>query len=214
MLTSLKRFVRRIDSAIALRRHRARLGSARSGYADAQLRRTLVKRDQPLQPRTRYLVDRLAERVDLRGASVLCVGCRNVRELEYVRSKGAARATGIDLFSEHPDILVMDMHAMTFAPASFNVVYSSHSLEHAHSPAQAIAEFARVLKPGGAVLVEVPVRFTPTATDLVDFGSAGGLIAAFQPYGPVVLMQDEQDARTPLNSEGTPIARVLMRLTK
>lgn len=211
-LTAARRLARRMESERALRRHRTRLGSVTSDYIDAQLRRTLVKRDQPLQPRTRFLVARLAEHVPLHGAAVLCVGCRNVRELDHLRDMGAARAVGLDLFSEHPAIVVGDMHCMGFATDAFDVVYASHSLEHAHHPDQVISEYARVLRPGGAVLVEVPVRYPTSDADLVDFGDVEGLAVAFAPFGATILWQDEQEPRTETNVEGSPVARLIARL--
>ncbi|MFQ5401330.1 MAG: hypothetical protein ACE5E7_17245, partial [Anaerolineae bacterium] len=84
-----------------------------AAYLETQLQRTIRKNDNRLQPRTVYLVDKLAELVDLREKEVLCIGCRNHAELKYIAGKGAKKVTGIDLFSSHPDILVMDMHQMT-----------------------------------------------------------------------------------------------------
>lgn len=44
----------------------------------------------------------------------------------------------------------------TFADASFDVIYSAHCLEHIPNPAIPLAQFARLLKPGGHLFIYVP----------------------------------------------------------
>ncbi|WP_231108147.1 ArsR/SmtB family transcription factor, partial [Xanthomonas graminis] len=46
-----------------------------------------------------------------------------------------------------------DMHALPFADASFDLVVMMHALTYAAKPAQAVAESARVLRPGGRLLL-------------------------------------------------------------
>jgi len=46
-----------------------------------------------------------------------------------------------------------DMHALPFATASFDLVVLMHALTYAETPAQAVAEAARVLRPGGRLLL-------------------------------------------------------------
>ncbi len=46
-----------------------------------------------------------------------------------------------------------DMHALPFEPASFDLVVLMHALTYAEHPAQAVAEAARVLRPGGRLLL-------------------------------------------------------------
>jgi ArsR family transcriptional regulator len=69
-----------------------------------------------------------------------------------------ARA-GID----NADIRQGDMYALPFESDSFDVVTIHHVLHYADDPAAALAEAARVVKPGGSVLV---VDFSPH--DLVE----------------------------------------------
>ena len=159
-------------------------------YLETQLRRTISKNNNQLQPRTIYLVDKLAELVELQGKEVLCVGCRNHAELEYIAGKGAKKVTGIDLFSSHPDILVMDMHQMTFPDNSFDIVYSSHSLEHALEPHQVAREISRVLHPDGVVVIEVPVAFHPRGADLLNLGDHQGIYDLFVPYQAIPIWQE------------------------
>lgn len=46
-----------------------------------------------------------------------------------------------------------DMHALPFADASFDLVVLMHALTYAAKPQQAVAEAARVLRPGGRLLL-------------------------------------------------------------
>jgi ArsR family transcriptional regulator len=46
-----------------------------------------------------------------------------------------------------------DMHALPFEDASFDLVVLMHALTYADKPAQAVAEAARVLRPGGRLLL-------------------------------------------------------------
>ncbi len=46
-----------------------------------------------------------------------------------------------------------DMHALPFKDASFDLVVLMHALTYASKPAQAVTEAARVLRPGGRLLL-------------------------------------------------------------
>ncbi len=153
--------------------------NAYTDYLNNQLRRTIYKNDNQLKPRTKYLVDKLVSLIDLNQTEVLCIGCRNYTEIDYLYSKGAGKVIGIDLMSNHPDILVMDMHHMTFPNNSFDVIYSSHSLEHAYDPQQVANEISRVCKTQGIVLIEVPVRYQTRGADLVDLVDHQGIYRLF-----------------------------------
>ena len=51
-----------------------------------------------------------------------------------------------------------DMHALPFEAASFDLVVLMHALTYAARPAQAVAEAARVLRPGGRLLLSSLAR--------------------------------------------------------
>lgn len=130
-------------------------------YLREQLEETLLKKR--LFGRRRFdvipLIDMLATKHDFTGQDVLCVGARNTDEIRYFRKRGVGSVVGIDLYSEPPDILIMDMHALSFPDDSFDVVYSRHSFEHAYDKEKAAGEFMRVLRPGGVVVIEVPGKY-------------------------------------------------------
>lgn len=183
-------------------------------YLTRQLRRTLSKRKSPLRKRTKILVDKLSEFVDLSECDVLCIGPRNTMEIDYIRSKGAKSVIGIDLYSEHKDIRIMDMHNMTFANNSFDVVYSSHSLEHSYDLQQAVNEIIRVARPHAYIAIEMPVQFKPQGVDLVNIGNIQALYASFEEHVSQTLWVEEQQPNTPRNNGGTAIVRVILALGK
>lgn len=51
-----------------------------------------------------------------------------------------------------------DLQKLTYADASFDVVITSDILEHVRRPQQALAEIARVLRPGGVHVCTVPLQ--------------------------------------------------------
>ncbi len=53
---------------------------------------------------------------------------------------------------EHGDAQLMT----TVADETYDFVYSSHTLEHVRDPAEALANWWRILKPGGTLVVVVP----------------------------------------------------------
>ena len=54
---------------------------------------------------------------------------------------------------ENVEVREGDMHALPFAAAQFNLVVLMHALTYSEHPAQAVAEAARVLRPGGRLLL-------------------------------------------------------------
>jgi SAM-dependent methyltransferase len=183
-------------------------------YLDIQLHRTLTKKGVPLQERTRFLIDKLEELALLPSASVLSVGCRNAAELEYFEQKEIGDVVGIDLFSEDPRISVMDMHRMTFSDDTFDIVYSSHSLEHARDVDQVASELTRVVKDRGIIAIEVPVQFQTRGADLVDFGDIASLHQVFKPTIETVLWTDQQPPCSPFNQGGSHVVRTIFSIRK
>lgn len=189
--------------------------SGRREYLMAQFRRTHGRAETgELKLRTRLLVDQMAV-LGLfdQHPAVLCIGCRNGNELDYIRAKGAKEVVGIDIISVRSDILVMDMHALEFANAIFDVVYACHSLEHAMDPVGVGQEMARVLKPGGHVVIEVPVNFQPGPVDRNDFRDHEGVKGCFPGMAIEELFAECAPAHSLRNAEGTSIVRVILRLS-
>lgn len=75
--------------------------------------------------------------------------------LEYVRSDFAGSRTTIRL----------DVTAIPFRDASFDVIFCNHVLEHVTEDRQAMKELHRVLKPGGWAIMQVPIKGDRTLED-------------------------------------------------
>ena len=216
--TRMRASVRRLADV----RHRVglrRLGAVESldyqRYLGVQLRRTLGKRTNDPGVGLRVLMDEaIARGRPQRGSRVLCVGCRNGVELDEFRARGFDDVVGIDLFSQRPDILVMDMHVMAFPDEWFDVVFASHALEHSYDLDTVVGEIARVGRDGGVVAVEVPLGARASEADRIEFIGVDQLRDAFRPDMGEELWADEQPPRTATNDQGTDVARLVFRLRK
>ena len=223
MLIWVTQSLRKIRIGIDFWRHRWRLkqkkwqsSQAYEQYLDIQLHRTLSRKNTPLPRRAKLLIDKTAEFIDLTRCDVLCVGCRNMAEINYFRHKGSRSVVGIDLYSQREDILVMDMHAMTFEADHFDLIFSSHSLEHALNLEQVTGEFIRTVRDGGIIVVEVPVHYDVgrTGTDLIDFGSLDNLHRNLEPYVDQVLWSETSQAGAFGGELGTDAIRTIIRVRK
>jgi len=98
------------------------------------------------------------------NALVLDAGCGSGRIFRY-RLAAGCRVVGADIGTElrdNPNLADRargDLQRLPFADASFDAVLASHVMEHLPRPELALAEVARVLKPGGRFLLLTPNRF-------------------------------------------------------
>ncbi len=102
-------------------------------------------------------------------ATFLDVGCGAGFSLMKAYSELECEIQGIDpepgahgvgrftdgLWKERP-IIQGTAESLPFPDASFDIVYSSHVLEHVNSEKQALQEMKRVLKPGGVLIIGMP----------------------------------------------------------
>ena len=105
------------------------------------------------------------ERVLAAPNRVVDVGCGNGDLLDAVRSVGNANVLGIEpapgvanAVRERKRLPVYDgtLEQARLPDQSVDTVLLSHVLEHLPSPGKTLAEVARILKPGGCVVVWVP----------------------------------------------------------
>jgi SAM-dependent methyltransferase len=80
------------------------------------------------------------------GRKVLGLDAQFQRELE--------RQLGVHRLAPMP-VLQMDASALEFEPDRYDVVYSFSAFEHFSDPGAALAEAARVVRPGGAVYIAI-----------------------------------------------------------
>lgn len=114
----------------------------------------------------------LARLAPVRGDMVLDIGCGNARDIVPILEAGAS-IVGVDLSEgmiaqarldlaaagQHGAVLeVGDASRLRFADASFDKVLCSEVIEHIPDADAAIGEMARVLKPGGMLVISTPNR--------------------------------------------------------
>jgi len=92
------------------------------------------------------------------------------------------RYTGVDLY--RPDTpRRMDVTRLTLPDRTVDLVICSHVLEHVEDDRAALAEFARVLRPGGRAVILVPLDLgRPTVEDRRARTAAARLAAFGHPY--------------------------------
>jgi SAM-dependent methyltransferase len=196
-----------------LRRQFAGQTTEHQRYLNSQLRRSLLKIRGGTEFRGTPLIRHLQTVAgEFDGKSVLCIGCRTDAELNSFRRLGASPVTGIDLFAQFPGVLVMDMHALQFPDGTFDMIFASHSLEHALDPDLVAREVLRTIRPGGHIAIEVPVNFRQTDVDLQDYGSAAGVVQLFRDRVESVVWQEELASASVDNQHGTDIVRVIFQV--
>jgi ubiquinone/menaquinone biosynthesis C-methylase UbiE len=94
---------------------------------------------------------------------------------------------------EHPRVrwVVCDAHPLPFRDQAFDALFAGELIEHLVDPRPGLAEFARVLRPGGTLVLTTPNRrrlanvvdgserpYSPDHLSELSFDEARGLIAA------------------------------------
>jgi 2-polyprenyl-3-methyl-5-hydroxy-6-metoxy-1,4-benzoquinol methylase len=101
---------------------------------------------------------------DRRGVDLLDVGCGSGTLLGLLKARGI-RPTGVDFSSEAARVaeqengvrvVVGSLSQAGFPDASFDIVTLFHVMEHVTNPRSVLSEVSRILKPDGAVVLQVP----------------------------------------------------------
>jgi ubiquinone/menaquinone biosynthesis C-methylase UbiE len=101
--------------------------------------------EQELAPVTKYLTGHVLNA----GAGARDIG-------PYLRRAGAAQVTRYDLESFDPEVIIGPLEDIAFPDATFDSVLCNAVLEHVADVDQAIRELARVVRPGGHLVVAIP----------------------------------------------------------
>ena len=116
--------------------------------------------------RVDVLVHEFLAGLDLHGRRVLDAGCGTGRATAALAARGAD-VVAVDLGERLVArtrrrcacrALVGTVLSLPFPNASFDVVLSTEVIEHLPDPAAAVKEFARVLTPGGHLVLSTPNR--------------------------------------------------------
>ncbi len=100
-----------------------------------------------------------------REARILDIGTSTGTNLRMLRDLGFTDVTGLDMNPEavrfcrekgFPAVRQGDICAMPFGDASFDLVLATDIIEHVDGDEAALREIARVVAPGGSVLITVP----------------------------------------------------------
>jgi SAM-dependent methyltransferase len=86
------------------------------------------------------------------AAHVLAPHCRSLTCIDVNARMIDAAKERLGRF-DHVHAEVADVHDLPFRPSSFDCVLVFHTLTHAEHPARALAECARVLRPGGRLVL-------------------------------------------------------------
>jgi ubiquinone/menaquinone biosynthesis C-methylase UbiE len=99
--------------------------------------------------------------------SLLDAGCGNGGVARLLRERvREVIAIDVERFAEWEDLSgltfrVADAEQLPFEDSSFDLVHSKDALHHMEAPERALAEYARVLKPGGRALITEANRYNP-----------------------------------------------------
>jgi ubiquinone/menaquinone biosynthesis C-methylase UbiE len=109
-------------------------------------------------------VRKMVSKYATRNAPILDAGCGTGLNLRHL----PAGSTGVDINPRNIELLQKrlpnhtvvegDVEALPFADGSFGTVLCTEVIEHIPDPSAALAEYRRVLQPGGVLIGSVPAR--------------------------------------------------------
>jgi len=111
-----------------------------------------------------WVVRKMVAKYATPSAPILDAGCGTGLNLRHL----PAGSTGVDINPRNVELLKTrlpnhtvvegDVEALPFADGSFGTVLCTEVIEHIPDPSAALAEYRRVLQPGGVLIGSVPAR--------------------------------------------------------
>ena len=111
-----------------------------------------------------WVVRRMVAKYATPNAPILDAGCGTGLNLRHLPEG----STGVDINPRNIELLQQrlpnhvvvqgDVEALPFADASFGTVLCTEVIEHIPDPSAALAEYRRILQPGGVLIGSVPAR--------------------------------------------------------
>ena len=96
-----------------------------------------------------------------RDAAILDVGCGSGDLLKLLHGLGFTNLTGADPFIQaeirYPNGIVVLKKHLTEISQTYDLIMLHHSFEHMTNPVEIIAQAKRLLKPGGTLVIRVPI---------------------------------------------------------
>ena len=116
--------------------------------------------------------DRLEQYMSIKGKNVLVSGCSSGGELITFHEKGAKKVIGTEVNPKliklanirvrnikEIEVKLYDGEHIPERDNYFDIVNSSHIIEHTKDPEQYLVEHIRVLKKGGILMIEFPNKY-------------------------------------------------------
>jgi SAM-dependent methyltransferase len=144
------------------------------GWRKEALRRRFYRDDfRGMYDRLQDAIERYARPTDV----VLDAGCGSGRVFQHRLAGRVRRVVGVDVTDEPrsnaniDDALKANLGALPLRDAKFDLIVMSHVAEHLTQPEAVFRELARVLQPGGRLLLLTPNRwhYVPLVARLVPY---------------------------------------------
>jgi SAM-dependent methyltransferase len=102
---------------------------------------------------------------------------------DVIEAFGVTQYVPVDIAPAIPDAVVPDARLLPFRVGSVDLVVSFDVIQHISQPERVLAEFARILRPGGLVLITFPFMYPEC--DFRDFQrwTMAGMAELMQQYG-------------------------------